>query len=235
MQPQLWPQVLGALACNHAILSCSMHPRSAWLGPNMTRLPDTGRPTVALTFDDGPDPEVTPRILDILDAHGAKASFFLIGRKVARHPALVRELVRRGHAVENHSQRHSLAFACRGPWALWREVTEAQRAIGDACGEVPRFFRAPMGLRNPMLDPVLATEGLSLVSWTRRGYDTMRRRPEPILSRLTRGLAPGDILLLHDGSSALDADGSPVVLAVLPRLLDRISALGLRAASLSEA
>ncbi|MFC7688916.1 polysaccharide deacetylase family protein [Paeniroseomonas aquatica] len=104
---------------------------------------------VALTFDDGPDPEVTPRVLDLLDRHGATASFFVIGRKAARHGALLREIGRRGHTIENHSYHHAKSFACRGPWALRREVVLTQRAVAEATGVAPRFFRAPMGLRSP--------------------------------------------------------------------------------------
>lgn len=231
--PQFWPQVLAAIALNHAVLSCGIAPRSAMLGPNLRRLPAEHEGLVALTFDDGPHPEVTPRILDILDAFGAKASFFVIGRQVERHPGLVRELLRRGHSVENHTHRHPMGFACRGSIGQWREIHRAQRAIEEACGQAPRFFRAPMGLRNPLLDPVLAAEGLDLVSWTRRGLDTRRQAPEAILARLTRGLASGDILLLHDGSSALDDQGRPLVLEVLPALLRRIAEAGLRATSLA--
>ena len=117
-------------------------------------------------------------------------------------------MLRRGHTVENHTHRHPAAFACRGPWALRREVGADAAAVADATGVAPRFFRAPMGLRSPLLDPVLALEGLALVSWTRRGYDTpagaIRQR---VLGRLTRGLAGRDILLLHDGAAGARRGG----------------------------
>ena len=237
VQPSWWPGALGAIAANHAVLACGMHPRGRMLGPNLARLPPEAARLglVALTFDDGPDPEVTPRVLDLLDAHGAGASFFAIGRRAARHGALAREVVRRGHAVENHTHRHPLGFAAWPPGAMLREVAAAQRAIADACGREPRFFRAPMGLRSPLLDPVLAAAGLSLVSWTRRGYDGVRSRPEGVLRRLTRRLSPGDVLVLHDGRCARAPDGRPVVLAALPGLLARLEAAGLRAVSLTGA
>ena len=233
LAPQLWPQVLGALALNHGALMCGMHPRSALLGRNLVRLPGEREGRVALTFDDGPHPGITPRILDVLDAFGAKASFFVIGRRAAQHPALLREILRRGHGVENHTHRHLPSFACLGPVGQWRELREAQDAIADASGHTPRYFRAPYGLHSPLLDPALAATELGLVSWTRRGLDTLRARPEKVLARLTDGLAQGDILLLHDGvTSALDAEGRPIVLEVLPALLRRIAALGLTAAAL---
>jgi peptidoglycan/xylan/chitin deacetylase (PgdA/CDA1 family) len=235
--PSLWPELLGALAINHAVLACGMHPRSSMLGPNITRLPSgpASHAAVALTFDDGPDPEATPRVLDLLDAHGAKASFFVIGRQGERSPALLREILRRGHSVENHTYSHPLHFACWSPGAMLREINTAQHAIADACGQSPRFFRAPAGLRSPLLDPVLARAGLALVSWTRRGYDTVCTRPEVVLRRLTRGLAAGDLLLLHDGRWARGATGSPLVLEVLPALLARMAAAGLRGVSLPNA
>lgn len=231
--PQAWPQVLGALALNHAVLTCGMHPRSALLGGNLRRLPRDQAGRVAITFDDGPDPEVTPQLLDILDAFGAKASFFVIGRRVAAQPALAREMVRRGHDLQNHSHRHPVSFACWGPVAQWRELHRAQEVIAEVTGQAPRFFRAPMGIHSPLLEPGLAAEGLGIVSWTRRGLDTLRQEPGRILARLTRGLASGDILLLHDGSSARGPNGRPLVLEVLPELLRRIAAAGLSASSLA--
>lgn len=235
LAPQVWLHVLAGLAVNHAALSCGMLPRSGMLGRNLRRLPPARSGHVALTFDDGPDPEITPRILDMLDSFGAKASFFVIGDRAERQPELLRDMLRRGHGVENHTHRHPMAFACLGPVRQWREIHRAQRAIEEACGQAPRFFRAPMGLRNPLLDPALAVEGLQLVSWTRRGLDTLRQEPEAVLARLTRGLAAGDILLLHDGSSARDGQGRPLVLEVLPELLRRIAAAGLTATSLAGA
>jgi peptidoglycan/xylan/chitin deacetylase (PgdA/CDA1 family) len=231
VQPGLWPWVLGGVVLNHAILACGMHPRSGLIGQNLARLPAASG-AVAITFDDGPEPEVTPRVLDLLDAQAARATFFLIGERAARHPALVREILRRGHAVGNHTHRHPLGFAAWGPWRQRREVAAAQAAIAEAGGVAPRLFRAPAGLRNPLLDPVLAAEGLSLVSWTRRGYDTVARRPERVLARVTRGLGPGDILLLHDGNCRSGPDGRPTVLAVLPALLRAVAAAGLTAVAL---
>lgn len=234
LQPAAWPGLLGLVALNHAVLAGGMHVRSNWLGPNLARLPPSMGPAVAVTFDDGPHPEVTPRVLDLLDAHEAFATFFLIGDRAARHPQLVRDILGRGHAIGNHTHRHPSDFACFGPWRIRRELAEAQGAIADACGKLPAFFRAPMGLRNPLLDPVLAMEGLSLASWTRRGYDTVDGNADRVVGRLARGLAPGDMLLLHDATSRATAQGGPVVLEVLPKLLRRIREAGLRTASLDE-
>lgn len=226
--PEKWPWILGALAANHLVIGGSgLIPQSRLLGPNLTRLPPGSPPAVALTFDDGPDPEVTPRVLDLLDERGARASFFAIGKRVEAHPALAAEIARRGHTVENHTFHHRHDFSLRGPRVLDREVTAAQEAIAAATGRYPTWFRAPAGLRGVFLEPVLARRGLSLAAWTRRAFDTVVRDPARIADRLARGLAAGDVLLLHDGSAARTAAGRPALLDALPRLLDRIAERGL--------
>ena len=236
--PQLWPWALGALAADHmALTGAGLWPRSRLLGPNHTRLPAeaAARGEIALTIDDGPDPRVTPAVLDLLDAHGAKATFFCIGERARAHPELCRDIVRRGHAVENHSQRHRHSFSLSGPRGFGRELQAAQATLTDITGQAPAFFRAPAGLRNPFLDPVLHRLGLRLVSWTRRGFDTRERDPITVLRRLRRGLRAGDILLLHDGHAARTASGQPVILDVLPALLASIAAAGLRPTTLRQA
>ena len=115
------------------------------------------------------------------------------------------------------------------------EITRAQSQLQALTDQRPRFFRAPAGLRNPFLQPVLARHGLVLTSWTRRGFDTRERDPQRVLQRLTRGLAAGDILLLHDGHAARTPAGVPVVLDVLPRLLQRLDAAALRPVTLPRA
>jgi len=194
----------------------------------MVRLPVPADGCVALTFDDGPDPEVTPAVLDCLDHHRAQATFFCIGQRVMAYPDLAAEIVARGHRVENHSHTHGNGFAFGGERRVEREVLQAQDVIERATGRRPRLFRAPAGIRNPLLEPCLVRAGLSLVSWTRRGFDSVSRNPEAVTQRLLHGLAPGDILLLHDGRSARSAAGRWVVLEALPRLLDVLAERGLR-------
>ena len=236
--PEAWPWSVGAVLANHAVLTVFvMWPRSTVLGPNVTCLPEAAcaRGEIALTFDDGPDAEVTPRVLDLLEAHGARATFFCIAEKAAGHPEVLREIVRRGHAVENHSSGHQLTFAMLGMGGIRKEIGAAQRTLAELAGHAPRFFRSPAGFRSPLLDPVLHAMGLRLVSWTRRGYDTRRSDVDFVAERLVTGLAAGDILLLHDGHSARTAAGAPVVLEVLPRLLDAAQRQGLRPVTLSQA
>ena len=234
VRPHWWPWALSAVAADHLLLAAGgLWPRSHLLGPNWTHLPPlaAGSPAeapapaaVAITIDDGPDPEVTSRVLDLLDEHDARATFFCIGERVDRHPALARALVARQHEIGNHTYRHLMRFSLLGPRGVAQEIARAQEAIGVATGEVARFFRAPAGLRNPFLEPALTRANLQLVSWTRRGFDTVNRSAGRVLDSLTRDLRDGDILLLHDGHAARTPSGSPVILEVLPRLLRVLSA-----------
>lgn len=235
LYPRYWGWVLAVLAANQVFLAVlGLWPRSTWLGRNLLSLPATAsvRGEIAITFDDGPDPEVTPAVLDCLDHHGARASFFYSAERALAHPSLVREILRRGHSVENHSWRHSKAFSLYGYRRTRLEVETSQSILTGICGRRPQFFRAPAGLRNPLLDPVLARAGLRLATWTRRGFDTARRDPERVLRSLSRGIKAGDILLLHDGNAARTSAQRPVVLEVLPRLLQCCAERGLRAVSL---
>ncbi len=229
-QQGLWPISLGAVAVNHAALTLAgLLPRSRILGPNMTRLPQVcaDRREIALTLDDGPDPEITPIVLDMLDAAGVKATFFCIGWRARRHPGICRQIVMRGHRIENHGDAHSWAFSTWGPARMKADIAAAQATLSDITGQVPLFFRPTAGLRNPFLEPVLCELGLHLATWTRRGFDTREGQAHVILQRLKKNLTAGDILLMHDGNSALTAEGKPVVLSVLPLLLETCSSLQL--------
>lgn len=231
--PRHWRTVAGLLVADHVVLAAaSLWPRGQLVGANLLRLPESAarRGEIALTFDDGPDPGITPRVLDLLDGAGARATFFCIGRRVEAHPEIAAEIARRGHRIENHTHTHPNLFACYPAPALRREIERAQDAIERAAGRRPRLFRAPAGLRNPLLDGVLHRSGLGLVSWTRRGYDSLERAPAAIARRLLRGLTAGDVLLLHDGSTVRGRGGNPVILEVLPRVLDTLAARGLRSA-----
>lgn len=233
-----WPLALAVIAVNHAVVTAAgLWPRSSLLGANWTHLPDTARnaKAIALTIDDGPDPEVTPKVLDILDAHAVHATFFLIGERAQRYPALTREIVARGHCVENHSQRHVHTFSVSGLRAIAREVRTAQHTLHALTGELPAFFRAPAGLRNVFLEAVLRRQDLRLASWTRRGFDTREGDASVVSARLLKNLAPRDILLLHDAHAAHDSNGEPVLLAVLPRVIETAREQGLHFVTLREA
>ena len=235
--PGAWPWALGAVALNHALITGAvLMPRGSLIGPNVTRLPQAAidRRELALTIDDGPDPEVTPQVLDLLDAAGARATFFCIAERVAAHPGLAREIIARGHSIQNHTAIHRHDFSLLGPRGYAAEISRAQDMLVAATGQRPTCFRAPAGFRNPFLAPVLRRLGLSLVSWTRRGFDTRERNAAKVLARLSRNMSAGDILLMHDGNAARTANGRPVVLEVLPPLLQKIAQARLRAVTLPE-
>ena len=237
-RPHFWPWLLGAVIADHLLLTAAgLWPRSKLLGPNWTHLPAAAAAngSVAITIDDGPDPTVTPQVLDLLDQHCAKATFFCIGELVEQHSHLAREIIGRGHSIENHSQRHLHRFSVLGPAGMAAEIARAQDTIEAVTGVRPRFFRAPAGLRSPFLEPVLARLGLRLASWTRRGFDTVNPDPGRVFERLAQGLRGGDILLLHDGHAAHTPAGTPVILEVLPRLLRAVSAAQLTPITLRSA
>jgi peptidoglycan/xylan/chitin deacetylase (PgdA/CDA1 family) len=237
----LWLAAIALVIDHLALTAAGLCPRCSLLGPNLTRLPAAAdaRGLVAITIDDGPDPLVTPRVLDLLKDAGATASFFLIARKAEQHPALVARIVAEGHSVENHSWRHSHSCAFSGPARFEAEIGRAQQSLARLAGSAPRFFRAPAGMRNPLLDPVLSRLGLPLTSWTRRGFDTVNGEPAKVVDRLigrdAARLAGGDILLLHDGNAAIAPDGRPVILSVLPQVLTACARLHLQAVSLRQA
>lgn len=237
IQPSIWPWTLALLITDHLVLTfAGLWPRCAWVGSNWTSLPPAAaaRGEIAITIDDGPDPDITSAVLDVLDSFGAKATFFCIADKAQRHPDLCRDIVTRGHAVENHSMHHQyhLPFLLLNGWMA--ELNAAQDALTKVTGIRPRFFRPPVGLRNPLLDPVLNRLGLQLASWTRRGFDTIEGNSRVVLARLLKDLKAGDILLLHDSNVAVTESGQPVILEVLPPLLNAINAAKLRTVTLGE-
>lgn len=233
-----WPWTVGTLVANHALLTAAgLWPRSTMLGANMHHLSQKACDAnqIAITIDDGPHPQVTPAVLDILEASNVKVSFFCVGRAIETYPQLAREMVMRGHGIENHSYTHPHHFSLLGVNALKTEISKAQDAIFHTTGYQPRYFRAPAGLRSPLLDPVLQNLNLELVSWTRRGFDTITQDPDKVRKRLEHKLQAGDILLLHDGNYAMTSLGQPVILEVLPKLLNKVKNSGLQAVSLNYA
>ena len=233
-----WPWAVGGVLANHAVLTIAgLWPRSTLLGSNMLKLSAAACDArqIAITIDDGPHPQVTPVVLEILEASKAQATFFCIGKAVEAHPQLAREIIRRGHHIENHSYAHRHYFSVMGLSQLRNEIGRAQSVISQITGHTPAYFRAPAGLRSPLLDPVLQSLNLQLVSWTRRGFDTVATDPNKVLRRLENGISAGDILLLHDGNAGATANGRALILDVLPKLLDTVQTRGLQAVSLRSA
>ena len=159
----------------------------------------TSEREVWLTIDDGPDPEDTPRILELLAAHGARATFFVIGAKAARHPDLIRAMVAGGHEVAHHTHTHPLAtFWCASPTRVHRELDLALEAL-QAVGVRPSRFRPPVGIKNLWLNRALQARRLIGVGWSARGLECRHREPASVANRILRGVAPGAILLMHEG------------------------------------
>jgi peptidoglycan-N-acetylglucosamine deacetylase len=157
----------------------------------------TDRKAVALTFDDGPDPDVTPRLLDLLRRHALQATFFVVGERVERYPELIREILYRGHTLGNHSFRHDPLLMLRSRTRLREEVSRAQDALSafDAC---PLAFRPPVGITNPRLQGVLKALGMYCVTFSCRALDRGNRRITGLAAIILKKVRPGDILLLHD-------------------------------------
>lgn len=207
-----WAVIAGSAIAAWCALAI-FRPGGQWLGPVRR---NTGGNTPLLTIDDGPDPDDTPALLDLLDHAGVKAVFFMIGEKVATHPELAREVVRRGHEIGNHTMTHPQAsFWCAGPWHTWREISRCQEIIEQATGVRPRWFRAPVGHRNLFTHPACGALGLEVVAWSRRGYDAVERDPATVLRRIGTCFAPGEIILIHEAS--------PIARQVLQGVLDRIT------------
>ncbi len=198
----------------------TLMPRCALFGPMIKRLPSDANHAL-LTIDDGPHPEHTPAILDILDQHGIKALFFLIGERAAQHPELVREIVARGHEIGNHTQTHPAAtFWALRPGVLWREVSACQETLSAICPQQPpRFFRPPAGHHNVFLSVIVRALGLKMMLWSARGFDGVLQDVAAITQRVRRRLQPGSIVLIHEAT--------PVAVAVAQSVAQMMAASGL--------
>jgi len=160
---------------------------------------ETGRREIWLTIDDGPDEIDTPRILGLLDRHQARATFFLVGERAARHPDLAAEILRRGHQVGHHTQTHPMAaFWCAPPARVRAELDDGLHALRRA-GANPRWFRPPVGIKNLFLAKALQERGLQCVGWDVRSRDTTSRDPARVAARVMRAVRPGSIVLMHEG------------------------------------
>lgn len=174
-----------------------------WLYPGAVRR--TSLPHAVLTFDDGPDPEKTPRILDALAAAGAKAVFFVIGERAQRHPGIVRRIAAEGHEIGNHSWSHP-CLVWKGGRRIADEIDRCQAAVADAAGAPPRRARPPYGLKDWRYYRVLRDRGLTPVLWSRNSRDYWGSSPAVLVKRLSRA-RPGDVILCHDGDPL--APGTP--------------------------
>ncbi|MCF3651470.1 polysaccharide deacetylase family protein [Synoicihabitans lomoniglobus] len=182
---------------------------------------ETSRREIWLTIDDGPDSEDTPRILDLLDQHGARATFFMIGARAERYPGLVAEVVRRGHDVGCHTYSHPVGtFWCAGPRETERQIVDGLRALGAAAAAA-RTFRAPVGIKSLFLARVLERHDLRCVGWDVRAFDARARHPDPVAVRVLRRVRPGAIILMHEGPQMFPATRVNALALVLKGLRDQ--------------
>jgi peptidoglycan/xylan/chitin deacetylase (PgdA/CDA1 family) len=184
----------------------------------------TGDPqSIALTFDDGPNPAVTPHLLRLLERHGVKATFFLIGGHVRANASLAREIVSASHSVGNHSQSH-VPLLRLSAQAARRELALCSEAIAAACGVRPRFMRPPYGLRRPGLRRMAGAEGLDWIVMASRLAVDWRPQDHANVARRLQAVRGGDVVMLHDGGPEGAVDRSHTVLALaelIPRWIDQ--------------
>jgi peptidoglycan/xylan/chitin deacetylase (PgdA/CDA1 family) len=210
---------LGVLMLSHAfVLYPTLRANAQWLGPVITCFEAT-EPEVWLTIDDGPG-EDTHAILDLLDARGAKATFFCKGVLAEQHPELLRAMATR-QSVGNHSYSHpSGSFWALPPGRIRVEIERANEVMRAITGRTPRWFRAPVGMKNPFVHPLLSETKQPLIGWSARGFDTQSSDPAAIAARVLRGARPGAIVLMHQGL--------PHSVAALANVIDDLEARGYR-------
>jgi peptidoglycan/xylan/chitin deacetylase (PgdA/CDA1 family) len=196
------------------------HPRNQWLVANRSRVDGVG--CVALTFDDGPDPVDTPKLLDLLQEKGVKATFFVVGKRADQYPEIVRRAWAEGHLVANHTWSHYSLFCFLTPWRLRAEIERGGESVRRSCGFRPRFFRSPVGQRHALLGPYLKDAGLEYVSWSIRTLDRLTASSNVLAQRILNKAASGDIILLHDHLPG----GAHVMLEALPRVIDELRGRG---------
>lgn len=209
----------GTFAGFHAYL-----PKSQLYGRTFIGTPGKGK-KLALTFDDGPNPAATPKLLEVLARHNVRVTFFLIGKYVQAEPALARELVSAGHEVANHTQEHPLLILA-GHDEVKRQLANCEEALAAAgVPNTSRLFRPPFGARRPRTLKTVRELGLAPVSWTVTCYDWKPTTAERVEAHALRQIRGGDVILLHDGGHrALNTDRMHTVRAVasmVPKLIDQ--------------
>ena len=216
---ELGPQRIVALAAAWYVVATVgvFFPRLEMYGPIVSR-GATGRRRIALTFDDGPHPVTTRRILAALAGTRHRATFFVLGVKARRHPDVLREIHAAGHAIGVHGDEHDRLHAFRMSWRVHRELLRAARAVEEATGVRPRLFRPPLGHTSVSTTPGVRRAGMLVVGWSVRALDGVRgQTPDAVVARVARGLRDGAIVMLHDASEHDDFE--PASVRALPRLL----------------
>jgi peptidoglycan-N-acetylglucosamine deacetylase len=230
-----WPAAAGAAVACGVLAHGTFGPRSSFWGTVVSRAPRGDGRGVALTFDDGPTPDATDRILDVLGGLRVRAAFFVVGCNAAKYPRLVERIHAEGHLVGNHTLDHPHygLFRRDGYWK--RQVEETDETVRRIIGRRPAMFRPPMGIKTWHTIKAAASAGHTVVTWTRRAFDGIGTSSERIVARLAPTSEAGDILLLHDGvePKACRRDPSATVAALRP-LVEGLRARGLEPRPLDE-
>ncbi len=166
---------------------------------------------ICFTFDDGPDEEITPKILELLEAENLKAAFFMIGNKIEKHPELVKEIYKKGHVVANHSYSHSNKIALFSTEELMNDIAKCSAAIEKTIGEKTTLFRPPFGVTTPRYARVLKKLRLKSIGWTIRSFDTVEKSKEKLVAKIIRSIKPGAIILFHD-TKRITLDALPAII-----------------------
>jgi peptidoglycan-N-acetylglucosamine deacetylase len=205
------------LAASHALIVYpTLRPNVQWLGPVVTRFA-TSRNEVWLTVDDGPTDD-TIDVLDLFDRLHVKVTFFVKGILAEERPDLAAQILARGHTIANHTQTHpGGSYWCSLPGRIGAEIDECNRVLTSITGVAPRWFRAPVGMKNPAVHPALKHRGMRLIGWTARGFDAVVGDPKQVLERILPSVCPGAIIVLHQGREHSLRVLETVVVALIER------------------
>jgi len=215
----LGAMTVGAMA---GISYAMFNPRSQWLGRVWTSRPDEKNRRIALTFDDGPHPQATPKVLEILGKYRAQATFFVIGRFAEEHPDLIRQIHAQGHQIANHTMDHHHLGTLHGRGYWIDQIRQTNDIIAQIIGSEPAMFRPPMGFRSPLTMQAARRLNMQTINWSLRARDGVATTSEAILRRLKNHCIPGDIVLMHDGIDPhRPRDWEPTIEA-LPAILEHL-------------
>jgi peptidoglycan/xylan/chitin deacetylase (PgdA/CDA1 family) len=173
--------------------------------------PKTDKNQIAITFDDGPNPEFTPRVLALLKKYNAKATFFCIGKHIEMYPEIFKSIIEQGHAIGNHTYSHSTSFGFFSVEEILEELQKTNQIINQLTGLDAQLYRPTFGVTNPRIKRALQIIKLHSIGWNKRSLDTRNLSEKTILKRVTKNLKKGDVILLHDTSDK--------TIAVLEQLL----------------
>jgi len=224
----LWPVSgwlsAGVLFISHMLLLYpTLRATSQWFGPVVTAFEAEGK-QAWLTIDDGPTDD-TDEVLDVLSRSGARATFFLVGQKAQQRPDLVRRMIEQGHSIGNHSDTHpSASFWCLPKTKIRDQIDRCSETLQAISGTAPALFRAPVGMKNFFVHPLLDERRMSLVAWSARGFDGVGTDPESVAARIVPAVSPGTIILMHQGRSG--SNGASASVKAIERVVVELKGRG---------